>query len=214
MRSRTFAILALISLPLNPVFASGKVDKAATLTARNCPAITQIALSRDVKIDAQPILTYVVDVWLSGEFILDLRVVLSENSGLVRVDVIQAKKKAICVQLKKLYSSSPSLTPDEAAQLISLKAMMYSEAKFPHLRTLFEEARVLRLNTNLSNSIFFPSRGVTLRVTNGIEEAVVTFVQPEPSADGVAFSGKPTVSQPQAAEWVEKLLGILKLSKK
>jgi hypothetical protein len=203
--------LALLALPEKSEFVPGKVDEAATLSGRTCPLVTQLSLSRDVKIEDRHGDSYAVDLWISGEFIRDTRVVLSEKKGVIKAEVIQAKRKSVCSQLKKLYSSRPSLTPEEASQLISLKMKEYYETKLPQLRVLFEEVRNLRFSAKLSDSIFFPSRGITLRLTNGIEKSVVTFVQPEPSADRVTFWGDSAVSQPQAADWVEKLLTLLKL---
>jgi len=76
---------------------------------------------------------------------------------------------------------------------------------------LLEEAQHLEIETRLSDSIFMPNRRVAFRWVNGLEEVATSFNQPEPTVEGVAFSGELKVSQPAVGDWVDRLLRVLRL---
>lgn len=130
---------------------------------------------------------------------------------LVEVEQVSAEAGGVCHQLRKLYKKKPSLTNEETAALILTSTQSYSESSEPELRSLLDAAKSLNVTARLSESIFLPNRSVEVRMTNGLEEVLVAFNQPEPSSDGTAYSGDLSVSQPEVAAWVDQLLEVLNL---
>lgn len=207
------AILALLAQQADAGQRS-RVDEAATLAARSCEAVTREALSGDDLDELAYESGTAAEVWIAGEFVPDVRVTIWEDSE-VRAEVAATEADAgrACAQLRRIYEARPAITPEEASKRIKTRLKRYSERTHPDLRPLFEDLRDLRISTDLSDSLFLPNRSVVLRISNGYEEVRVAFNQPEPSAEGVAYSGDLTVSQPEASRWVDRLihsLGILK----
>jgi hypothetical protein len=217
MKATTLVLLAAAALTPLEVHATGqpRVDKAATLAARSCQAVTREALSgadvNELAIDGAT----AAEVWIAGEFVPDLRITLWKADGEATAEVAETPARAgsVCAQLRRIYQSDPGLTQEAVSKRIETRVKRYSQQSHPALASLLEDLRDLRLGTNLSSSLFLPNRSVVLHISNGYEKVRVVFNQPEPLADGVAYSGDPTVSQPQASAWVDRLVGSLGLLK-
>lgn len=191
---------------------SSDAQQVATRVARSCPEMTERALSAGLALDEVAAAEQLAaEVWVGGEFVRDIRIVLWRELTGVKAEVAEAVGEGVCDQLREIYGSEPLLAPDEVVKRVSVRTRRVTEAEVPALRTIIERARELQLSTTLSSTIYAPSRSVRIRVTNGLEEVVVAFVEPEPSAEGVAFSGTLAVSQPEAAKWVDQLLSALGL---
>ncbi len=203
----------LLSLLLQSACAVTRDERIATLVARNCGAITRMALSPADPKEKATSSGLIADVWVTGEFIPEIRITLWEANDGVRAEVARTTEElgTVCSQLLKLYGSSSSLTPEEASKMVKVAVRVHPESLVPELRQLFDQVRGLRVTAELSDSIFLPGRGVSMSVTNGFERMSVDFSSPEPTAGGVAFSGNPAPSQPQVSEWVDRLLRTLHL---
>ena len=212
-REFLFSVMVLAFLHVPTAQASGRIDEAATLVARNCPAVTSEALSgvdlRELVSDGR----LAAEVWISGEFVPDIRITLWEAEGESTAEVAQTSAEAgrVCEQLRRMYRSNPGLAPEEAAESIKTTVKTYTGVTHPELRHLLEALRGLHVRTDLSSSIFFPNRSTVLRVTDGYEELSVRFNRPEPTADGVAYSGEIVSSQLEVSQWVNRLTHILGL---
>lgn len=214
-------IISVVSLTLitcgllvQDLSGSGRVDRVATLVARACPGVTLQVLDGGDLQDRLTVEGVAAETWVTGESVGDLRITLwKEKGGTVRAEVAQVSEGAgsVCKQLKRLFKADPSLSPDAAAERIDVQVDTYSSASIPELTRLLNEATQLELGTALSDSIFFPSRRIRLKVTNGMEVVSVEFHEPEPTVPGVAYSGSPEVSQPEVSSWVRQLLRVLGL---
>lgn len=198
------AIVAVVGLTVE--VDAGSVDEIATLVARNCASVTRLAIARAE--DRAPG-AVAAEVWMSGESCGDIRVTLwKDDHGKVFAErvSIPAGSGSACAQLKGLYRANPSLSPEDAAKNIQMETTAFTGEEKPVLSSLVEEAATLTLHTALSDSIFFPSRNVQLEISNGTERVLVEFHEPDPSVEGVAYSGSLEASQPEASAWVDKLL--------
>ena len=207
-----FSIAGLSALQVQAAQASGRVDEAATRVARDCPAVTREALSG---VDLKKLAfegRIAAEVWIGGEFIPDLRISIWDAGNEIRAEVAQTSQEGVCAQLRRIYRSEPGLTPEEATRRISTRVATFSEPTISELAPLLRELDNLNIRADLSDSIFMPNRRIALRVTNGLEEVSVRFNQPEPSAEGVAYSGLLMISQAQVAQWVDRLTNALGLS--
>lgn len=184
----------------------GQVDEAATLTATTCAEVTQHAFETASN---QSVVGRTIELWLTGEASGDTKITLwKDEVGRVQGQILTtpAKIGSVCSQLKRMYMTDLSLTIVAAAQLAEIISYALSETRYPTLALLFEEAIDLTFNADIGDSIFFPSRNIHIEISNGLETASIEFQMPEPTADGVAFSGSLKASQPEAASWVSKMM--------
>jgi len=207
----SFMVLGVLQGP--SVQASGRIDKAATLAARSCQAVTREALSGVNLEELVSDGSLAAEVWIAGEFVPDIRITLWGAEGEVKVEVVQTPSGAgrVCEQLREAYRSNPDLNTEEAAERIKTTIKTHTGATHPELKHLLEALRDLHFSSDLNSSIFFPNRSIILRVANGYEELSVRFNQPEPTADGVAYSGSLAISQLEVSQWVDKLTHTLGL---
>lgn len=208
-RCLVVTLVALATFLATVPASAGVVDVAATLVARTCEDVTQRALEGT---ETQPSVGAVVELWMTGEASGDMRITLwKTNEGRVKGQMATTPVESgpVCKQLKHIYKSDPSLTIASAAEQIEVTINSFSDLDYPGLPTLFAEIDSLTFSANLSESIFFPARNFRLEISNGIESASIEFQVPEPSVEGVAYSGSLEISQPEAATWVEKILKLV-----
>jgi len=198
------AMVAVVGLTVQ--VDAGRIDEVATLVAKNCVSVTRLAMTR-AENRAPGVVA--AEIWMSGESCGDVRVALwKDDHGNVFAErvSIPAGNGSACAQLKRLYKANLSLSPADAAEHIHVETTTFAGEEKPVLSALLEEAATLTLHTTLSDSIFFPSRNVQLEISNGTERVLVEFHEPDTSVEGVAYSGSLEASQPEASDWVDKLL--------
>lgn len=206
------SLLTILLIPLVVLPVGADSGQLATRVARDCPTVSERALSAGARLEEVATVDQAAaEVWVSGEFVRETRIVLWQEAAVSRAEVVQATGEPVCEQLHRLYHAEPSLRADEAASKVDVRRNTFSAAGRPGLESVVQRLREVRLSAGLSATIFAPSRLVRLRVTNRMEEIEVRFNQPEPLAEGVAFSGEMAISQPSVAEWVADLLSVLRI---
>lgn len=188
--------------------------EVATRVARDCPEVTRRALLGEYELeDVATVDQPAAEVWISGEYVRELRIVLWQEGSTTRAALAQAKGEGVCRQLARLYASDSALTQDEAIGKIEVVRSLSSSRRHPQLGNSLKQLEEVSLNARLGSSIFAPTRNVRLRITNRMESVSVTFNQAEPSIDNVTYSETGAASQPEAAAWVEELLSVLRIER-
>jgi hypothetical protein len=213
------SLLARILLPLvilslieaRPSLA-GEVDVAASWVAQHCEEVEDAIFAEPESwesfIDADRPL---VVVSLGGEFILDTQVALFFASDHLVTEITQAKGEPLCQQLEALKNEHLDLDGPAAIPLVKVRRLRVTRENNNALFDHYQALRHVQISAWPAEAIFAPGRGATVEIRGTTGAVNVSYTEPEPLADSVAFTTRPDSPQPELAAWVQRLLGQLNL---
>lgn len=199
-----------------PQIAAGtiRVDQPATWTVRNCDEVRKAIFEwpQDVLI-AHAQGRRVVEIRVSGEFVPDVQILLHKAQTATFFSVVTVADGGVCQQLRRLKRMKPHLTVEEAKALIETKRRTGTASANDALSARFDALKGIRVTPWPRATLYHPSRTTQVKISGMLEEITVTFQEPEPLAEKVAFSGDaPDSSQSALAAWVEGVVETLDIS--
>lgn len=219
---RTLRLVSIVTIlwVANCQAAGGatQVDHAATWVARNCDEVTEsIFRWPEEVLTARSQGTRVVEIRVSGEFVPDVQVLLHRTNSGVMAHVLTIADGGVCGQLLEIKRDKPDLKVEDAISVIDKNERTETAPAGSELEASLEALQAIRFAPWPGESLFMPSRTTRVRVAGIVDEVAITFQEPEPLAEGVAYWGAPHGTQPELSGWVDEVfenLNIQDLSSK
>lgn len=152
-----------------------------------------------------------ITVDAGGEFVRETRILLVPGpNGKVQADIFQIADGPLCKQIEMLHESNKHGTLEAAIESIKVdhKVVKQSEGVALHYGNLLSH----RIALTPSSSMYFPARGYAVSIEGEAGSIEIQLTAPEPTADGVAFSGTAEPAHTEVLEWIKTLLELLSIS--
>lgn len=205
-------LLAVTACAAGSRVASGedRLAEAATWAIDACPAAYEQLFEGLRKVEPSGESEFpTITIALGGEWTLDTCITLTKPASHLRAHVLQVYPQPLCDQLVKFKVREPTLDLEDLLPRVRTRRATVSSADHPELVKHIAALEELEIRAWPSDSLILPSRSVQLTIVGIGSRLEIEYSEPDPAAQGAAYTRSPSPPDQELAAWVRALLQIL-----